>query len=79
MDGERGMFSYSKKIKILNNLQIAEQDYLSKIKNLEFKNSLLTSYKGAREIDLDYVEILIRSKFFLKKKNETIYIINNDN
>ena len=45
-----------------------------KIKNLEFKNSLLTT-----NLDLDYIETLIRSKFFFEKKDETTYIITNDN
>ena len=79
LDGERGVFSYLKKKEILKDLKIMEQTYLSQIKDLEFKNSLLTSKKGTQEIDLDYVEILIRSKFFFKKQDEIIYIINNDN
>ena len=40
---------------------------------LEIKNSLLTD-----NLDLDYVEFLIRDKFLLGKKNETVYIINYD-
>ena len=73
LDGERGMFSYLKKKEILKNLQQTEQDYINKTNNLEFKNSLLTT-----NLDLDYIETLIRSKFFFGKKNETIYIINNE-
>ena len=74
LDGERGLFSYIKKKEILKNLQQSEKDYSNKIKDLEFKNSLLTS-----NLDLDYIETLIRSKFFFGKKDETIYIISNDN
>ena len=74
LDGERGLFSYIKKKEILKNLQKSEQDYVDKIENLEFKNSLLTT-----NLDLDYIETLIRSKFFFGKKNETTYIIINDN
>ena len=74
LDGERGLFSYIKKNEILKNLQQSEKDYIDKIENLEFKNSLLTT-----NLDLDYIEILIRSKFFFGKKNETTYIIANDN
>ena len=73
-DGERGLFSYIKKNEILNNLQQSEKNYIDKIENLEFKNSLLTT-----NLDLDYIETLIRSKFFFGKKDETIYIITNDN
>ena len=73
LDGERGLFSYLKKKEILKNLQQTELEYINKIDDLEFKNSLLTT-----NLDLDYIEILIRSKFFFGKKNETIYIINNE-
>mgnify|MGYP003388860428 FL=1 len=74
LDGERGLFSYIKKKEILKNLQQSEKNYIVKIENLEFKNSLLTT-----NLDLDYIEILIRSKFFFGKKDETTYIITNDN
>ena len=74
LDGERGLFSYIKKKEILVNLQQSEKDYVNKIEDLEFKNSLLTT-----NLDLDYIETLIRSKFLFGKKNETTYIITNDN
>ena len=73
LDGERGLFSYIKKKEILQNLQESEKNYVEKIENLEFKNLLLT-----KNLDLDYIETLIRSKFFFGKKNETTYIIIND-
>ena len=75
LDGERGLFSYFKKKEILTNLQYDEANLLNKIKNLEFKNSLLSD-----KLDLDYVETLIREKFLFGKEGETLYIIkNNDN
>ena len=74
LDGERGLFSYIKKKEILKNLQQSEKNYIVKIKNFEFENSLLTT-----NLDLDYIETLIRSKFFFGKKDETTYIITNDN
>ena len=75
LDGERGLFSYFKKKEILMNLQKEEADLTSKIKGLEFKNSLLTD-----KLDLDYVETLIREKFLFGKEGETLYIIEkNDN
>ena len=74
LDGERGLFSYVEKKEILKNLQKSEKDYINKINDLEFKNSLLTT-----NLDLDYIETLIRSKFFFGKKNEATYIIVNDN
>ena len=74
LDGERGLFSYIKKKEILTNLQQSEKDYINKIEDLEFKNSLLTT-----NLDLDYIETLIRSKFLFGKKDENTYIIINDN
>ena len=74
LDGERGLFSYFKKKEILKELQQTELDYIKKINDTEFKNSLLTT-----NLDLDYIETLIRGKFFFGKKDETIYIIKNEN
>ena len=48
-------------------------NYIVKIENLEFKNSLLTT-----NLDLDYIETLIRERFLFGKKDETIYIIKKD-
>ena len=70
LGGERGLFSYFKKKEILITLQNKEANLLNKIKNLEFKNSLLSD-----KLDLDYVEILIREKFLFGKEGETHYII----
>ena len=74
LDGQRGLFSYFKKKEILKELQQTELDYIKKINDTEFKNSLLTT-----NLDLDYIETLIRGKFFFGKKDETIYIIKNEN
>jgi len=75
LEGERGLFSYFKKKEILISLQNDEAMLLNKIKNLEFKNSLLSD-----KLDLDYVETLIREKFLFGKEGETLYIIKkNDN
>ena len=74
LDGERGLFSYIKKKEMLKDLQLSKKNYINKIEDLEFKNSLLTT-----NLDLDYIEILIREKFFFGKDGETTYIINNEN
>ena len=75
LDGERGLFSYLKKKEVLLDLKNEEADLSKKIKDLEFKNSLLSS-----KLDLDYVETLIREKFLFGKDGETLYIIKkNDN
>ena len=70
LEGERGLFSYFKKKEILINLQNEETNLISRIKDFEFKNSLLSD-----KLDLDYVETLIREKFLFGKEGETLYII----
>ena len=70
LDGERGLFSYFEKKKLLTNLQNEETKITNKIKDLEFKNSLLTN-----NLDLDYIETLLRQKFLLGNKDEKFYII----
>ena len=70
LNGERGLFSYFEKKRLLTNLQNEETEITNKIKDLEFKNSLLTN-----NLDLDYIEILLRQKFLLGKKGEKFYII----
>ena len=70
LSGERGLISYFDKKQILSSLQEKELSLTRKIGNLEFKNSLLSD-----NLDLDYIEILIRQRFLYGKKNETIYII----
>ena len=75
LGGERGLFSYFKKKENLIVLQNEETDLSSKIRDLEFKNSLLSN-----KLDLDYLETLIRGKFLFGKEGETLYIIKrNDN
>jgi len=75
LDGERGLFSYFKKKEILMNLTKEEMDLRIRIKDLKFKNSLLSD-----NLDLDYVETLLREKFLFGKEGETLYIIKmNDN
>ena len=72
LSGQRGLISYFEKKRILKSLQQKESLIISQIKDLDFKNSLLSD-----NLDLDYVETLIRERFLLGKKNEKIYIIEN--
>ena len=75
LDGERGLISYFEKKSILNELNYEKIEIKNKIDELEIKNSLLTD-----NLDLDYIEFLLRDKFLIGKKSETVYIIkNNDN
>ena len=72
LSGERGFISYFEKKKILNDLKQEESLIINEIKDLDFKNSLLSD-----NLDLDYIETLIRERFLFGRKDETIYIINN--
>ena len=89
LSGQRGLISYFEKKQVLDNskknelslvnriknLDLNKQESLliNKIKALDFKNSLLSD-----NLDLDYIETLIRERFLFGKKNETIYIIKNN-
>ena len=73
LGGDRGLISYLKKKEIYDELKIKQTDLNLKIQELEHKNSLLT-----KDIDLDFIEVLIRDKFLFGKDGETTYIIKSD-
>ena len=73
VSGERGLFSYNKKKELLSNLKNKELTLISKIEDMDHKNSLLST-----NLDLDYIETLIRERFLFGKEGETIYIIKNN-
>ena len=70
LSGQRGLISYFDKKETLKNLKNKELSLINQINDLDFKNSLLSD-----NLDLDYVEILIRERFLFGKKNEKIYIL----
>ena len=70
LSGQRGLISYFDKQETLKNLKNEEISLINQINDLDFKNSLLSI-----NLDLDYVEILIRERFLFGKKNEKIYIL----
>ena len=70
LDGDRGLISYMEKKQIYDQLKNDQINLTNKIADLEHKNSLLTE-----NIDLDFIEILIREKFLFGKEGETTYII----
>ena len=70
LSGDRGLFSYFEKKDLLNKLEKEEMLLTKQIKDTSFKNSLLSD-----NLDLDFVEILIREKFLFGKEGEKIYII----
>ena len=73
MSGERGLISYFEKKEILQNLKDKEIRLSLQIEELDLKNSLLSD-----NLDLDYIETLIRERFLFGKKEEKIYIIRNN-
>ena len=70
LSGQRGLISYFDKKETLKKLKNEELSLINQINDLDFKNSLLSD-----NLDLDYVEILIRERFLFGKKNEKIYIL----
>ena len=70
VSGERGLFSYIDKKQILSDLKNKELSLIKKIDKIDHQNSLLSD-----NLDLDFVETLIRERFLFGKENETIYII----
>ena len=73
LGGNRGLFSYYEKKSILDKLENEKKILNQEIVDLEKYNALLSD-----NFDSDYVEILLRDKFLLGKKGETVYIIKNE-
>ena len=73
LDGQRGLISYMEKKDLYEKLKNDHNVLAKKITDLEHKNSLLTE-----NIDIDFIEILIREKFLFGKEGETTYIIQNN-
>ena len=73
LSGQRGLISYFEKKQILKDLKSRESTLNEQIHDLDFRNSLLSD-----NLDLDYIETLIRERFLFGNKNEKIYIIKNN-
>jgi len=73
LTGQRGLISYFEKKNLLKSLKNEQFQIKNKIQDLDFKNSLLSD-----NLDLDYIETLIRERFLFGNKNEIIYIIKNN-
>ena len=73
LSGERGLVSYFEKKNFLKTLKIEELQLINQIKDLDYRNSLLSD-----NLDLDYIETLIRERFIFANENEKIYIIQNN-
>ena len=63
LSGERGLISFFEKKQNLDNLLKQESLLIAQIQDLDFKNSLLSD-----NLDLDYIETLIRERFIFGKK-----------
>jgi len=70
VSGERGLFSFIDKKEILSDLKNEELSLLIRINEVDRKNLLLSD-----NLDLDFIETLIRKRFLFGKEDETIYII----
>ena len=64
LDGERGLFSYLEKKELYNQKIQKKSNMTAELNDIEKKIILLTE-----NIDLDYLEILYREKFFYGKLN----------
>ncbi len=73
LSGNRGLFSYFEKKSLLVKLEHKKKSLSQEIKELEKLNILLSD-----NLDVDYIEILLRDKFLLGKKGETVYIIEDE-
>ena len=73
LDGERGLISYFEKKEQYKNMLNKKNELTIQISGLEHKISLLSD-----NIDLDYIETLVREKFFFGQKGEKVYLINNN-
>ena len=69
LDGERGLFSYLEKKEIYNQKIQKKSNLKAELNDVEKKIILLSE-----NIDLDYLEILYREKFFYGKSNEKVYL-----
>ena len=69
LDGERGLFSFFEKKQIQKQLIQEKNNLTAELNEVEKKILLLSE-----NIDLDYLEILYREKFFYGKANEKVYL-----
>ena len=72
LEGERGIISYYEKQKIKEQLIQEKKSLITQLNLFEKKINLLTN-----KINLDYLEVLYRTKFVVGKANEKIYVNNN--
>ena len=71
--GNRGLFAYLDKKDQFENLLEKKLFFTNEITKMKKINSLID-----KDLDKDYLEILIRDKFVVGKKGENTYIIGNE-
>ncbi len=73
LTGEKGYFSMKKKDKMLHDLTVNEGILITELEFLRLKNVMLS-----KNLNLDYLDEKYREIFVLGKKNEVLYIINDN-
>ena len=73
LGGNRGLFAYLDKSDQFENLLEKKKFLTNEITKVKKINSLI-----GENFDNDYLEILIRDKFVVRKKGENTYIIENE-
>ena len=71
LSGDRGLLGYLEKTKLEKHLTQTKTDLTNKIETLNNKNILLSE-----KLNFDFVDILVREKFKVGKKEEIIIKIN---
>ena len=73
LTGEKGYFSMKKKDKMLHDLTVNEGILITELEFLRLRNVMLS-----KNLNLDYLDEKYREIFVLGKKNEVLYIINDN-
>ena len=73
LTGEKGYFSMKKKDKMLHDLTVNEGILITELEFLKLRNVMLS-----KNLNLDYLDEKYREIFVLGKKNEVLYIINDN-
>ena len=73
LTGEKGYFSMKKKDKMLHDLTVNEGILITELEFLKLRNVMLS-----KNLNLNYLDQKYREIFVLGKKNEVLYIINDN-
>ncbi len=73
LTGEKGYYSMKKKDKLLHDLTVNEGILITELEFLRLRNVMLS-----KNLNLDYLDEKYREIFVLGKKNEVLYIINDN-